>query len=43
MTTWVSWNQKDNPFWMLLKQQMMGETVASAGPYASHLQFAAEK
>jgi len=23
-TTWVSWHQKGKPFWILLKQEMMG-------------------
>jgi len=23
-TTWVSWHQKDKPFWSLLEQEMMG-------------------
>jgi len=23
-TTWVSWQQKDKPFWILMKQEMMG-------------------
>jgi len=24
MTTWVSWQQKGKPFWILLEQEMMG-------------------
>jgi len=23
-TIWVGWHQKDNPFWILLEQEMMG-------------------
>jgi len=23
-TTWVSWHQKGEPFWILLEQEMMG-------------------
>jgi len=26
--------------WILMKQEMMGVAVASAGPYANHLQLA---
>jgi len=35
-TTWVSQHQKGKPFWILMKQEMMGVAVASAGPYADH-------
>jgi len=35
-TTWVSWHQKGKPFWILLKQEMMGGSGIS-WPYASHL------
>jgi len=44
-TTWVGQYQKDKPFWILLKQEMMGFfakarddgiAVASAEPYANH-------
>jgi len=30
------------PVWILMKQEMMGVTVASAGPYANHQHLAPE-
>ena len=30
--------QKCKPFWILIKQEMMGMTMASASPYANHSQ-----
>jgi len=41
--TWVSRHQKGKPFWILLKQEMMGVAVASAGPYANHLHLAPDR
>jgi len=34
----VSWHQKGKPFWIFMKQEMMGWlAIASAGPYANNL------
>jgi len=44
-TTWVSWHQKGKPFRILMKQEMMGGTVAvpSAGRYPDHLHLAPDR
>jgi len=38
--SWVSQHQK---IWFLMKQEMIGVAVASAGPYANHLHLTADR
>jgi len=42
-TAWVSQHWKGKPIWILVKQEMMGVAVASAGPYANHLHLATNR
>ena len=39
---WVTGTRNAKPIWILLKQEMMQEAVASTGPYADHLHLAPE-
>jgi len=42
LTAFFSRTIKGKPFWILLKQEMMG-AVASAGPYANHLHHTSDR
>jgi len=42
-TIWVSQYQKGKPFWIKMRQEMMGMAMASAGPHANSLLFATDR
>ena len=42
-TSWVGRHQKGKPFWILLEQEMMEVSVASAGPHTNHLHLAPDR